>query len=135
VSKESLVFFKPLYKFCRKLGIQRKDIYFGIKGSKEFFIRDNSLPINGGYFYDFTIPSLNMVVEYHGTFWHPKNPSLWKNPFLSYDEAKIKDGYKQLIAENFGFSYFIVWSDDNKLEKFAYLREIILKRYYEQQIA
>ena len=87
VSKESIRFFIPLYKYCRKLGIPRKDIYFGIKGSREFFIRDALLEHNGGGFYDFCIPNLKLIMEYHGVFWHPKNRIDWKNPHISYDDA------------------------------------------------
>lgn len=111
VSKESLKFFVPLYKFCRKLGICRSDIYFGINGSREFFIRDNSLGKNGGKFYDFTIPKLNIIVEYHGIFWHPRERNLWKNPFINYDMALDSDNYKKMLAINFGMDYHIVWSD------------------------
>ena len=134
VSKESLKFFIPLYKFCRKLNIDKNDIYFGISGSREFFIKDKSLPINGGYFYDFCIPKLNIVVEYHGIFWHPKNIDSWRNPFSSFLEAKSKDEVKQLLAEQFGFDYYIVWSDDNKQVKFNELCNII-RLNYEKKVA
>jgi hypothetical protein len=132
VSKESLLFFIQLYKFCRKLGILRNEIYFGIKGSREYFIRDNSLQQNGGYFYDFVIPKFNMVIEYHGIFLHPRYNVVWKNPFSDYNISKEKDLYKQTLAENRGFNYYIVWSDDNKLDKLTLLSDIIKVRYYEQ---
>ena len=51
-SKESLKLFIPLYKFCRKNGIERKDIFLGVNGSKEFYLNDNGFKL-----YDFTIRS------------------------------------------------------------------------------
>lgn len=132
VSKESLKFFIPLYKFCRKLGINRKNIYFGISGSREFFIKNKSLPINSGYFYDFTIPALNIIIEYNGTFWHPRDITTWRNPFFAFTDAKSKDDNKRLLSEQVGFTHYVVWSDDDKSLKFNELCDIIAEAYAKQ---
>lgn len=127
VSKESIEFFIPLYKFCRKLGIPRNYINFGIKGSREFFIRDNSKNYNSGFFYDFTISRLRIVIEYNGTYWHPREAKDWKSAYCDYQTALNSDRYKQKIAEDFGMVYNIIWSDDNKDQKMQEYKELITK--------
>jgi hypothetical protein len=131
VSKESLYFFIPLYKMCRRLGLRRDEIYFGINGSREFFIRDNNLQENGGKFYDFCIPKLKIIVEYHGTFWHPRNLNEWKNPWTDYDTAKSNDDYKKSLANSRNMCYHIVWSDDNHKNKLEEIFGMIMRKYNE----
>lgn len=131
VSKESISFFIPLYKFCRRLGLKRNEIYFGIGGSREFFIKDNTCSENSGCFYDFTIPKLNMIIEYHGTFWHPRNINEWKNPWLDYNSSILFDEYKAILAKRRNMDYFVVWSDDNKTNRLNELSAIIKERFDE----
>lgn len=128
VSKESLKFFIPLYKYCRKLGLKREDIFLGVTGSKEFFIKDNNANYNTGKFYDFTIKSLKIIVEYNGTYWHPRNREEWKNP-TDFDTALASDIYKQNLAKNIGMDYNVVWSDDDKVEALNYLKQHIKETY------
>lgn len=113
VSKESIKFFIPIYKFCRRLGIAREDICLGVGGSREFFIQDKSFDYNTGKFYDFTIKSLKMIIEYHGTYWHPRDIETWKNP-TDFHTAFSADQYKEKLAIDRGMEYNIVWSDCNK---------------------
>jgi len=127
VSKESIRFFIPLYKFCRKLGIPRDSIYFGVTGSKEFFIRDNSKLTNQGFFYDFTIQKIGVIIEYHGILWHARKIEDWKNPFNDYQSSLLSDEYKQSIAEDRGMMYNIIWSDDDKKTKLQEYKELITK--------
>jgi hypothetical protein len=131
VSKESLYFFIPLYKMCRRLGLKRNEIYFGINGSREFFIRDDNLEKNGGKFYDFCIPKLNVIVEYHGTFWHPRNLDEWKNPWTDYESAKSNDDYKKSLANSRNMCYHIVWSDDEHETKLKEIFDMIERKYNE----
>ena len=43
-SKESLLVFIPLYKWLRKNNIiEKKEIFLGVSGSKEFYLRDNDV--------------------------------------------------------------------------------------------
>jgi len=128
VSKESIGFFVKLYKMCRKLGIQRKDIYFGIDGSREFFIRHKGEK-NRGRFFDFTIPSLNIIIEYNGVFWHPRHPQEWSNPWVEYNDAVlVEEEKKQLCLDN-RYDLFVVWSDDNLDSKLNELFVEVKKRY------
>lgn len=131
VSKESLIFFIPLYKFCRRLGLKRKDVYFGINGSREFFIKDNNLTENGGKFYDFAIPKLNIIIEYHGIFWHPRKIEEWNNPWVDFESAILNEDYKKNLAENRNMDYIIVWSDENLKEKFEEICNNIKRKFDE----
>ena len=130
VSKESLKFFIPLYKMCRRLGIERSNIYIGVKGSKEFFIRDNDLEINSGIFCDFTIPSLKLVIEYNGLFWHPRNEEEWKNPWLTYEDALVKELRREKLCKDRGFELIKIWSDYNQTDV-TDIYEHIKRKYYE----
>lgn len=132
VSAESLKFFIPLYKFCRRLGINRDRIKLGVSGSKEYFIRDNSLEVNGGKFYDFALMDLKLIIEYHGTFWHPRSDVVWNSPWVDYDKASEADRYKQMLAENTGMKYIVVWSDDDKAQKMEELKELITRMWNEK---
>ena len=131
VSKESLKFFIPLYKFCRRLGIKREDIYLGVNGSREFFIKDNSVQYNTGKFYDFTIKSLKIIVEYNGIYWHPRKIEEWRNP-ADYNTALDADLYKEKLAKNFGMDYYIIWSDECKKEAFIKITRKIEEKYNAQ---
>jgi hypothetical protein len=114
-SKESLKILIPLYKFCRKLGIQRNDIMIGITGSKEFSLRDNKKI----FYFDFTISSLKIIIEYNRYEFHP-DPEI-----MSHDEIKnFKYPYKNisitskiehekkkhLIAKDNGYNIIKFWS-------------------------
>ncbi len=117
-SKESLKFFIPLYKRLRRLGLKREDIFFGVGGSKEYFICKSlgqGKPLFR--FFDFTIKSLKIIIEYHGIYFHPRENEErnWKFAFknITYDEALQRDKEKKELAVEHGFHYIVVWSDDN----------------------
>ncbi len=128
-SIESYRFLIPIYKHLRKSGISLDDIYWGVGKSNEWFLnRDGNL-----FFYDFTIRSLGIIIEYHGIKFHPKrglnNEELkkWKCLYsnIGYDEKLNMDILKEKIAIKCGFDYYYVYSDDNLLEKQEYLIKII----------
>ena len=125
-SKESFYFLKDIFKYLRRNGIDKKDIYWGVGHSNEWFINTGS----SIFFYDFTIPKLNIIIEYHGIMFHP-NPDKnlnkdWKCLYsgLSYDIVLKKDILKKQIAIDKGYEYIEVYSDDNLPFK---LTEIINK--------
>ena len=121
-SKESLVFFVRLYKAIRRLGFKKDDILWGIGGSKEFASHDTTHDRN--YFYDFTVKSCKIAVEYNGSLWHPRNTTS-VSPFydtaqkLEYDSQKIKH-----LTER-KFSVIIVWDTDDHDEMIRKILEII----------
>lgn len=117
-SKESLKFFIPLYKRLRSLGFNTSDIFWGISGSKEYYLYDDS--IHSIFFYDFCIPKIKKIIEYHGTSFHP-NPSWEKEKFNSWNctflnisaDEKLKiDQYKENYAKSKGYDVLCIWSDN-----------------------
>ena len=120
-SKESLKIFIPLYKYLRKNGIFRDDIYLGVKGSNEFKLHD--LTRNKTYSYDFTITSLKTIVEYHGERFHPNVEKYgfdylkenWGKEFNVNLEEKIDfDLNKKQTAIDNGYDYIEIWSSDDE---------------------
>jgi hypothetical protein len=118
-SIESIKFFIPLYKKIRKY-IDREDIFWGISGSNEYFLWDSEN--HKIFFYDFTILSKKIIIEYHGKRWHP-NPSWdnekwnkWELFGMSSNEKRSLDLYKNHIAEKKGFTVIEIFSDE--IEKF-----------------
>jgi hypothetical protein len=125
-SKEAFSFFIKLYKKIRKLGIKREDIFLGTKKCNEYWINSD-----GFFRYDFTIKSLKIIIEYHGIAFHPKQgDTSWISPFgKTYDEMTLHEENKIRVAKSKGFSYDIVWSDDDLKEKLHELYMFIEKRY------
>lgn len=118
-SKESLKVFNPLIDIIiKEFNIKSDDIYIGNGEKKEFFIKDD----NNIYFYDFTIRSKKIIIEYNGILFHPKNEnSDWKSVFNSNITSKIaydKQKNKIDLAKKNGFQVLEIWSDsDDNLEK------------------
>ena len=115
-SIESLEVFLPVFDYLIENGFEKNDIYFGVEGSREWFIKND----NDFFLYDFTIKSKKIIIEYHGVAFHPKkHETLWESPFgVSYNEAFKKDTLKKETAEQKGFKLLEVWSDEkNKKEK------------------
>ena len=111
-SKESLKIFLPIIEILKNdYSIEDSDIFIGNNNKSEYFIREDKTI----YFYDFTIKSKKLIIEYNGILFHPKDEnSEWENPFnkkTAY-EAYKKQREKIKIAENIGFSVLEIWSDD-----------------------
>jgi hypothetical protein len=126
-SKESFYFLKNIYKYLRKNGIEKSDIYWGVGHSNEWFINKGS----NLFFYDFTVPKLNIIIEYHGKMFHPNPEKVsdkesWKCLYsgLPYDIVLKNDLIKKQIAIDKGYEYLVVYSDDNLHLK---INEIIKK--------
>lgn len=120
-SKESLKFFIPLYKKLRKMyGIEKSDIYWGIKGSREYASSYNGRSM----FYDFTIHSLKLVIEYNNEFWHPREGIEWKG-IIDYESAMLYDRTKIDHMTNRGYKVVVVWNTDNLVDKEHEILEIV----------
>jgi len=120
-SKESLEIFTPLLDWCLSIGIDYDDIYLGIDGKNEFFLSSNKKI----YFYDFTIRSKKIIIEFHGVCFHANinDPLLeeWRNPFTSetWKENIKKTKVKNNKAIRKGFKLLEIWSNipyDESLE-------------------
>lgn len=131
VSRESLIFFKKIYKSIRK-NLERNEIYWGIRGSQEYFLYDKET--KKIFFYDFTVPSAKIILEYHGKRYHP-NPNWceeewekWNFLGMSANDKRNLDLYKNGVAKKAGFEVIEIFSDDvNSLEIESIINKIIEK--------
>lgn len=80
------------------------------------------------YYYDFLIKSLNIIIEYNGSVWHPRpeNFSTWKNPYPNQEKWKDmkpetlykKDLDKIKLAEKNGYKLMEVFDyEKDKIQK------------------
>ena len=116
-SKASLVFFEKLIKKLQIFyNITNEDYYIGKDDNIEYFISDGEKFFR----YDFTVPKLNLIVEFHGVIFHPKSldDDLEKFPFIKNKE-QLKEVYqrhklkKQIALEKGFINYFEVFEDEN----------------------
>ncbi len=127
-SKESLIIFKPLIDWCIKEGILYNDIYIGYDNKNEYFIKNEKRL----YFYDFTIKSKKIIIEYNGVAFHPKVGDVnWINPFTNegYKECLEKDNKKINNAKKEGFNILVIWSDEDPLINLEYCKKFIKNNY------
>ena len=123
-SKSSLEVFDPLVNWCVSIGIKYDDIYLGIDGKSEFFLKDES----NFYFYDLTIRSKKIIIEFQGIFFHAKNINEeWKNPFTSETSSEniIKRNQKHQFAIDKGYRILEIWSDVPPLINLEYCKNFI----------
>jgi len=128
-SKESLIVFKPVIEWCVENGIEYDDIFIGIDEKSEFFIKSDNI-----YFYDFTIRSKKIIIEYNGVSFHAKPSQLesndWFNTFTkenAYDNIE-KSKIKYQVAKDKGFEIFEIWSDVSYLDNIEFCKKIIRER-------
>lgn len=76
------------------------------------------------FFYDFCVPEYKLIVEYHGTAFHPnplkiKEKENWRSALSkkSYEKCLQRDIFKEDLAKKNGCKIFIVWSDFSNKEK------------------
>ncbi len=98
-------YFSPIIDYC-------------LKNNIEIFYAENEYQIifeNKLYFYDLTIPEYNIVFEFNGHKFHPReNETKWVGLYqnISYENAYRKDQHKKLAATYNGFEYFCVFDND-----------------------
>ncbi len=112
-SKVSLKVFEPLIQWCLNNNIEYDDIYIGIEGKKEYFLKDYDN--NKIYMYDFTIKSKKIIIEYHGIAFHAKtDDENWRcvitNESAS-DNIKRRNIKNELVQRN-GFKLLEIWEDE-----------------------
>ncbi len=100
--------------------------YVGARGKKEFSILKN----NKRYFYDFAVPDIKLIVEYHGSRYHyNENYNYDKlNTYLTLDEMKIKDDMKRNFTTGLGYTYIEVYDTDDFEEKINMIINIKKKK-------
>lgn len=112
VSKESLKYLDTLNEFFIARGVKctYKNEEFGIKLTKDEF---SVYKKNRCFFYDFYVPSLNLIIEYHGERFHD---DIDYNSTIGVNESELKnieynkDFYKKWLAENRGNTVIILRS-------------------------
>lgn len=125
-SKESMKLFLPLLDHFK----DRVKIYIGYEDRNEFFINYKKQL----YFYDFTIPELNLIIEFNGQKFHPNYKILnedeikeWQCLFsnLQASEKKKLDDKKINVAVNKGFNVIEIWDTDLENEGDQLISDLI----------
>lgn len=129
-SKASLKIFTPVINYFKDSGLVFK---IGVKNNKEYAIynkNDKKL-----YYYDFTIPELKLIFEYHGEKYHPHHSLQTNEELLNWVTINVnkyaggetgekfngiqvreRDILKERLAIDNGFKYYVIWSSDDKNE-------------------
>lgn len=131
-SKESIKFFTKIYNFLIEKKISKGDIYWGVEGSNEWFINKNK----NLFFYDFTIKSLKIIIEYNGIKYHPNPNKDTKETWMSlnsidFNTKLVEDKLKESLAINAGFDYYIIFSNDDLKLKQDLIIDILDKKIKE----
>jgi very-short-patch-repair endonuclease len=81
------------------------------------FVFQKSLPWKRGWkkWYDFYIPSLNLLIEVDGIYWHGKGV-LDKDLDIRQRQSRENDILKNTLALELGYNLLRIWEDD--LDKF-----------------
>lgn len=106
-SQESLEYFKPIIQWAEQNNIPC------LYGKSEFSLFCNDT--KNLRFYDLTFPTLNVIIEYHGTAFHAKKGRYdWKHPYgrMTYQESIDNDEQSKKLALENGFDYIVLWSDE-----------------------
>lgn len=123
-SQESLIIFNPLISWCLENQIQYDDIYLGIENKKEYFISSDKKI----FFYDFTIRSKKIIIEFNGVMFHAKNEDIWYNPFTNesaFTNIK-KHNFKKDVAIKQGFRVMEIWSDEDPIINIELCKKFII---------
>jgi hypothetical protein len=138
-SKASLKIFNPVMSYFKDSCLEFK---IGIKDNKEHTIYNrNSKKL---YYYDFTVPSLNLIFEYHGEKYHPHYSLKTNEELLNWVTINVNkyaggeigkkfngvqvrenDILKEQLAIDNGFKYHVIWSSDNINESIIKIINII----------
>lgn len=92
----------------------------------EYFIYDTTT--KKIYFYDFYIKELNLIIEYHGIVWHPKErvQEDWRHPYTKETSEKYYDldKYKEKLANNRNIDVITIFETDITTNKHLILNEL-----------
>jgi hypothetical protein len=130
IGKASAESLKIFLEIMQELDRQNIKYYVGVENNKEWCIYDNEL--ERPFFYDLTIPSLSIIVEYHGEAFHP-NPRWDKDKWGSWraifsnqsaDEAYQIDQYKKNLAESAGWMVYEIYSSEAETSRRVILKSI-----------
>lgn len=129
-SKVSLEVFNPLFNWLIDNNYDKEDLFWGVDDSHEWFIK-NEAHI---YFYDFTIKSKKIILEFHGKAFHPNIEKMtkvelneWKQPFSKENAHEVldRDNEKKRIAEKNGFILVELYEEDGMNYNLNKAKELI----------
>lgn len=107
----------------------------GSKNNREWFLHDTENECVR--FYDFCIPYLKLIVEFHGEKYHPNPQKLshdewakWRTPYTrqSADQVRRIDLIKEKLAIENGYEYHVVWSSCKVQEAIDTLYTVIVSK-------
>ena len=116
-SKWSIEIINKIISYLCKYEFKKEDFYYGGNGSKEYFLRDDG----DIFFYDFTIPTLGIIIEFNGEHVHPNKNSLTENEYKSWkqtwtnktsEECYEYDLKKKKLANKNGFEILYIWYNE-----------------------
>lgn len=119
-SKSSLRFFKKLQSKCDNLDIT------WLYGESEYFLWDRSGKKNKLFFYDLTLPEINLIIEYNGIIFHPREKDTWAT---TVEESISKDLLKENLAISNGFKIYYVWDNEDEQLALKRIESIVLKEH------
>jgi hypothetical protein len=103
--------------------LKKMKIYYA---DNEYFLWDK---INKRiYFYDFYVKELNLIIEYHGLVWHPKERTQpgWKSIYMKESSEVVydKDKYKEQLVINHGIDIIVIYEDEITVKKQQIINEL-----------
>lgn len=85
---------------------------------------------NSSYIYDMFIPSLNLIIEYNGDYWHC-NPIKYKKEFihptskLTSEDIWKRDLIKKQNALKNNYNFIIIWETEYKKDGYKLIDRIL----------
>jgi hypothetical protein len=97
------------------------DLYFGARDRNEYWLRDRDT--NKLFFYDIVDPKAQLIIEYDGAFWHPRDDNLDLNKKVGAEihpitkiplrKMMFDDFYKKAVADENNFYLFLIHENDS----------------------
>lgn len=123
-------------KMKKQLAINRRERLTSGKMSKPEKIMQDMLESNGidyqyqhelsGFFYDFYIPSKNLLIEVDGDFWHCKPNTKYENPVIEEQTKNVvNDKKKTAIAYSNGYNLLRFWESDIQNNRLQVMKTLI----------
>ncbi|RJQ26408.1 hypothetical protein C4577_03590 [Candidatus Parcubacteria bacterium] len=125
--KDGIVKFRSSHSSKAELEVGELLNSWGLAPVPQFQIRGFT------YFYDFYIPSLNLILEFNGDYWHA-NPNKYKSgtliKFMNQDSVLVdevweRDSIKTKTALDNGFKIVVLWENEFMLNGEKALRGLL----------
>lgn len=81
--------------------------FLGPTGTR--FTRQHKL---GSKYFDFCIPSLKILIEVDGDFWHGNTATGYGSPSKRIHESRKNDAFKNGLAKAYGYKLLRFWESD-----------------------